>query len=181
MNVSITSNIVNVYLNAGLIYGSSGVDSFFTAKGLGFISGLWTWYDFPALGVRGAAIATLVASVWMLFHYMYYLSFAFWFKRNSTQVFSKPGKKSLHWLDRYLFWIVLRFRGGGVDGGANTDGKYVKWKRCSVIKSERLLRVVKADNFSKYQTGTVCGAKTNQVDLHLLRLILAGQYAREHS
>ena len=73
MNVSITSNIVNVYLNAGLIYGSSGVDSFFTAKGLGFISGLWTWYDFPALGVRGAAIATLIASIWMLFHYMYYL------------------------------------------------------------------------------------------------------------
>ena len=73
MNVSITSNIVNVYLNAGLIYGSVGVKEFFVGKDLGIIANLWAWYDFPALGVRGAAIATLIASVWMTLHYMYYL------------------------------------------------------------------------------------------------------------
>jgi len=73
MNVSITSNILNVYLNAGLIYGSPNLEVFFTTKGFGFVSVLWSWYDFPALGVKGAAIATLLASVWMTLHYVYYL------------------------------------------------------------------------------------------------------------
>ena len=75
MNVTITSNIINVYLNAGLIYGSEGVKSFFaeTTPSLSFISHLWQWMSFPALGVKGAAIATLVASLWMSVHYGAYL------------------------------------------------------------------------------------------------------------
>ena len=70
MTVTITSNVINVYLNAGLIYGSEGVKSFFTetAPSLSFISHLWQWTSFPALGVKGAAIATLVASLWMSVH-----------------------------------------------------------------------------------------------------------------
>ena len=63
MRVSITSNVINVYLNAGLIYGSEGVKSFFseTIPTISFLSNLWQWTSFPAMGVKGAAIATLVA------------------------------------------------------------------------------------------------------------------------
>ena len=75
MRVSITSNIVNVYLNAGLIYGSGGVKLFFSENvpALTFLSHLWQWTTFPAMGVKGAAIATVVASLWMFVHYGVYL------------------------------------------------------------------------------------------------------------
>ena len=75
MRVSITSNIVNVYLNAGLIYGSAGVKLFFSENvpALTFLSHLWQWTTFPAMGVKGAAIATVVASLWMFVHYGLYL------------------------------------------------------------------------------------------------------------
>ena len=75
MRVSITSNIVNVYLNAGLIYGSEGVKIFFSENvpSLTFLSHLWQWTVFPAMGVKGAAIATVVASLWMFVHYGVYL------------------------------------------------------------------------------------------------------------
>ena len=75
MKVSITSNVINVYLNAGLIYGSAGVKLFFseTAQPLAFLSHLWQWTTFPAMGVKGAAIATLIASLWMFVHYGAYL------------------------------------------------------------------------------------------------------------
>lgn len=73
MNVSVTSNILNVYLNAGLIYGSAAVKEYFLGHGFGFIANLWSWYDFPALGVKGAAISTVIASAWMTLHYTYYL------------------------------------------------------------------------------------------------------------
>jgi len=75
MTVNITSNVINVYLNAGLIYGSEGVKSFFseTIPALSFLSYLWQWTSFPAMGVKGAAIATLVASLWMSVHYGAYL------------------------------------------------------------------------------------------------------------
>jgi len=75
MRVSITSNVINVYLNAGLIYGSEGVKLFFseTTPPLSFLSHLWQWTTFPAMGVKGAAIATLVASLWMFVHYGAYL------------------------------------------------------------------------------------------------------------
>lgn len=73
MQVSITSNIINVYLNAGLIYGIDGLSSFFSSLGLDWLIGLWAWFPFPALGVKGAAIATVVASGWSLFHYSTFL------------------------------------------------------------------------------------------------------------
>ena len=75
MTVTISSNILNVYLNAGLIYGSSGVRTFFTdtVPQLSFLSPLWQWIEFPALGVKGAALATLVASTWMAIHYFLFL------------------------------------------------------------------------------------------------------------
>lgn len=75
LTVTVTSNIINVYLNAGLIYGSEGLYMFFheTVPFLSFLTFLWQWTYFPALGVKGAAIATLVASVWMVSHYFFYL------------------------------------------------------------------------------------------------------------
>ena len=75
MNVTVTSNAINVYLNAGLIYGSDGVTQFFadTIPSLSFLSKLWQWTTFPAMGVKGAAIATLVASTWMAMHYFSFL------------------------------------------------------------------------------------------------------------
>ena len=71
MKVTITSNVLNVYLNAGLIYGSSGVEEFFNEhlSIISFLSSLWGWANFPALGVKGAAIATLISSFWMAAHY----------------------------------------------------------------------------------------------------------------
>jgi multidrug resistance protein, MATE family len=75
MNVTVTSNAINVYLNAGLIYGSDGVTQFFsdTIPSLSFLSKLWQWTTFPALGVKGAAIATLIASTCMALHYFSFL------------------------------------------------------------------------------------------------------------
>ena len=75
MNVTVTSNAINVYLNAGLIYGSDGVTQFFseTIPSLSFLSKLWQWTTFPAMGVKGAAIATLIASTCMALHYFSFL------------------------------------------------------------------------------------------------------------
>ena len=75
MNVTVTSNAINVYLNAGLIYGSDGVAQFFadTIPSLSFLSKLWQWTTFPAMGVKGAAIATLIASTCMAVHYFSFL------------------------------------------------------------------------------------------------------------
>ena len=74
-SVNVCSNALNVYLNAGLIYGSEGVARFFaeTIPSLSFLNGLWQWTTFPALGVKGAAIATLIASTWMAIHYFLFL------------------------------------------------------------------------------------------------------------
>ncbi len=71
MRVTIISNLLNVYLNAGLIYGSDGIRTFFIENlpSVSFISVIWRWVDFPEMGVKGAAIATLIASVWMTVHY----------------------------------------------------------------------------------------------------------------
>ena len=85
MNVTVTSNAINVYFNAGLIYGSDGVTQFFadTIPSLSFLSKLWQWTTFPAMGVKGAAIATLIASTWMAVHY-----FSFLFSRQIKDRFS---------------------------------------------------------------------------------------------
>jgi len=75
MQVTITSNILNVYLNAGLIFGSNNLSTLLSDTPLGnlsFFAGLWTPFHFPALGVVGAAVATLFASFWMAVHYSIY-------------------------------------------------------------------------------------------------------------
>ena len=75
MKVTVTSNIINVYLNAGLIYGTESITKFFTetTPSLSLVSVLRQWTTFPALGVKGAALGTLIASTWMTFHYFTFL------------------------------------------------------------------------------------------------------------
>ena len=73
MKVTIVSNIINVYLNAGLIYGTDGVTAFFEKIGLPWIAVLWQWYDFPAMAVKGAALATVIASGWMVTQYIIHI------------------------------------------------------------------------------------------------------------
>ena len=72
MEVTIVSNILNIYLDAGLIFGNARLTEMLASSPLGdisFLSVLWSPFDFPALGVEGAAIATLCAAVWMIIHY----------------------------------------------------------------------------------------------------------------
>ena len=75
MTVTVLSNLINLYLNAALIYGSEGIILFFreTMPSLSFLKILWSWTYFPAMGVKGAALATLIASIWMTVHYSLYL------------------------------------------------------------------------------------------------------------
>ena len=88
MQVTIASNMLNIYLNAGLIYGSEGVSKFFQDMGIPWFGILWNWFDFPALGVRGAATATVIASAFMLVYY-----FAMLFK---NEIRTRFGIFSLH-------------------------------------------------------------------------------------
>ena len=73
MKVTIVSNLINVYLNAGLIYGTDGVTAFFEKFGIQWMAVFWQWYDFPAMGVKGAALATVIASGWMVVQYSFHI------------------------------------------------------------------------------------------------------------
>lgn len=92
MKATISSNLLNVYLNAGLIFGSAGIKESLenAAFPINALPALWSWADFPALGVKGAAIATLIASIWLAAHYAIYLF--------SKQIRSRFGinKPALH-------------------------------------------------------------------------------------
>ena len=101
MTVTIISNVINLYLNAALIYGSEGIDLFFREvfPSLSFLKFAWCWTTFPALGVKGAALATLAASVWMSAHYAFYLfsnDFKTKFKVFSFSFNKKMMMKQLH-------------------------------------------------------------------------------------
>lgn len=73
MYVTIISNLLNVYLNAGFIYGYEKVVIFFNFYGISWMSWFWSWYEFSELGIQGAAIATLLSSFAMMFIYFLYL------------------------------------------------------------------------------------------------------------
>ena len=76
LNVTIVSNVINAYLNAGLIYGKQGLVNVLGLEKISFFdfSNLWFWADFDGMGVSGAAIGTLISSTWMMLHYFYYLN-----------------------------------------------------------------------------------------------------------
>ena len=75
--IAISSNALNAYLNAGLIYGSNGVLAFFQTKhpDLTFIAKLWAPFNFEALGVKGAALGTVFSSLFSIFQYFIYTFF----------------------------------------------------------------------------------------------------------
>ncbi len=76
LSVTITSNIINAYLNVGLIYGKNTINNFFNnhfGETLD-LSIFWFWAGFEGMGVAGAAIGTLIASGWMMAHYGFYLN-----------------------------------------------------------------------------------------------------------
>ena len=76
LNVTIVSNMINAYLNAGLIYGKQGLVNVIGLEKISFFdfSNFWFWANFEGMGVSGAAIGTLISSIWMMLHYFYYLN-----------------------------------------------------------------------------------------------------------
>ena len=80
MKVVLISNLINVYLNAALIYGTDNVSEFLSYYGIQNFSFLWNIVDFPKLGVMGAGIATLLSSAFMVLLYISFL-----FKKNIRQ------------------------------------------------------------------------------------------------
>ena len=73
MKVMVMANLLNVYLNAGLIYGSDNVVLFLDKYHLGFLSFLWNIVEFPEMHVKGAGLATMIASIGMFFMYTAFL------------------------------------------------------------------------------------------------------------
>ncbi len=93
MKVMVMANLLNVYLNAGLIYGSDNVVIFLNEYHLGWLSFLWNIIEFPAMHVKGAGLATMIASIAMFLMY-----FLFLFKaeiRNKFQCFSMQIDKTI--------------------------------------------------------------------------------------
>ena len=73
MKAVLASNILNVYLNVGLIFGTETIVAALEGTYLSIFSNLWSFYEFPALGVKGAAIGTFIATIWLFIHYFLYL------------------------------------------------------------------------------------------------------------
>ena len=70
IETTLASNILNVYLNCGLIFGNQKLLDFLSGLSLDWLYPIWSLYEFPELGVKGAAIATTIASGFMFFHYL---------------------------------------------------------------------------------------------------------------
>ena len=93
MKAVLASNILNVYLNVGLIFGTEAIIIFLEGTYFSIFSNLWSFYEFPALGVKGAAIGTFIATIWLFIHYFLYL-----FKsdiKNKYQVFKMTLSKKM--------------------------------------------------------------------------------------
>ena len=73
MKVVLASNLLNFYLNTGLIFGSNKIDEFLSDSPFYIFDFLWVPFNFPELGVKGAAIGTLAATIWGFLHYSLYL------------------------------------------------------------------------------------------------------------
>jgi len=73
MKAVLASNILNIYLNVGLIFGTGTIITALEGTYFSIFSNLWSFYDFPAMGVKGAAIGTFIATIWLFLHYFLYL------------------------------------------------------------------------------------------------------------
>ena len=73
MRVVIFSNLINLYLNIGLIFGLTKIQTFLDGSIFQVFSNLWIIFPFPELGVKGAAIGTFIATIWGCLHYSFYL------------------------------------------------------------------------------------------------------------
>jgi putative MATE family efflux protein len=73
MKAVLASNLLNIYLNVGLIFGTDKIISYLEGTSFSALSNLWSFYYFPELGVKGAAIGTLISTIWMFVHYFLYL------------------------------------------------------------------------------------------------------------
>ena len=73
MKAVLASNILNIYLNIGLIFGTDAIINNLQGTSFSIFSNLWSFYDFPAMGVKGAAIGTFIATIWLFVHYFLYL------------------------------------------------------------------------------------------------------------
>lgn len=75
LKVAISANIINIYLNLGLIFGSSKLDAFFANSlmpGFSHLSLLWKIFPFPELGIAGAALGTVIATAFSLLCFFIY-------------------------------------------------------------------------------------------------------------
>jgi len=93
MKAVLASNILNIYLNVGLIFGTGTIVTALDGTYFSIFSNLWSFYEFPALGVKGAAIGTFIATIWLFIHYFLYL-----FKsdiKNKYQVFKITLSKKM--------------------------------------------------------------------------------------
>ena len=99
MRVAITSNVLNVYLNAGLIFGQIRLNSILEQSNLDFLTNLWFWAPKDAWTIQGSAIATTISTTFMLFYYIYFL-----YKSNITKKYAILNAK-INWskLKKHFF------------------------------------------------------------------------------
>lgn len=77
MIITILSNLLNVYLNAALIFGSVNIIEYFQYNNMTYLGYLWSLFNFPALGIKGAALATLISHIFTALTYVCYLKVKF--------------------------------------------------------------------------------------------------------
>lgn len=91
LKVVLISNLINIYLNIGLIFGREAISDYFFSFQFLFIHKLgllWTFFPFPELGVSGAAIGTVIASaVSFLCFFFYYFTNGIYSKYKITKLY----------------------------------------------------------------------------------------------
>ena len=71
--VILITNIINAYLNLGLIFGSDYISHYCFLNDIPFIGNFWSLYHFPSMGIRGAALGTVISSGIGMVLYLSYL------------------------------------------------------------------------------------------------------------
>ena len=107
--IAIFSNVINIYLNLGLIFGSDNIHSYFASSivpGFNKLGLLWYIFPFPQMGISGAALGTVISMGLSLLCFLVYL-FSNEIRQNFT--FTKIGiKYSLIKKQIKLTWPVMQ-------------------------------------------------------------------------